>query len=87
MMVTYVSLSQFARKTSENLIRRLRIQCLRRLLNQDGEFYDDPENTPAKMEKALVTYVKDIKPMVDDNVYNAISTVLNIMFNLGMAIS
>ncbi|CAO4384903.1 unnamed protein product [Caenorhabditis nigoni] len=64
MMVTYVSLSQFARKTSENLIRRLRIQCLRRLLNQDGDFYDDPENTPAKMEKALSTYVKDIKPMI-----------------------
>ncbi|UMM16425.1 hypothetical protein L5515_013439 [Caenorhabditis briggsae] len=86
-MITNVLVSYLASKTSENIIRRLRIQCLRSLLNQDGEFYHEPENTPAKMEKALSTYVKDIKPMVDANVYNAISTVFSIMFNLGLAIS
>ncbi|CAR98368.1 Protein CBG25498 [Caenorhabditis briggsae] len=86
-MITNVLVSYLASKTSENIIRRLRIQCLKSLLNQDGEFFHDPENTPAKMEKALSTYVKDIKPMVDANVYNAISTVFSIMFNLGLAIS
>ncbi|CAO4384829.1 unnamed protein product [Caenorhabditis nigoni] len=54
--ITRISLSYFASKTSENLIQKLRIQYLKRLLYQDGEFYDDPENTPAKMEKPLIIF-------------------------------
>ncbi|PIC44333.1 hypothetical protein B9Z55_004732 [Caenorhabditis nigoni] len=84
-LITHILLSYFASKSSENLIQKLRIQCLRSLLNQDGEFYDDPENTSAKMEKALSTYVENIKPMVDANIYLAISTVLSILFNLLLA--
>ncbi|PIC14089.1 hypothetical protein B9Z55_027374 [Caenorhabditis nigoni] len=56
MMIAQISLSYFASKTAENLIRRLRIQRLKKLLYQDGEFYDDPENTPAKIEKALIIF-------------------------------